>query len=79
VKYLGEFDVPDLIKSVSLPPVGIDGQPSTKPEAYAIWTAMTRLATISQLSVIHQIRMFVRLEAIQTEQHQTRYTPLEAY
>jgi len=79
VKYLGEFDIPDLIQSVSPPPADIDGQPSIEPEAHAIWTAMARLATISQLSVIHQIGVFVRLEAIRTEQHQTRYTPLEAY
>jgi hypothetical protein len=36
VKYLGEFNVPNLMKSMSPPPTGIDSQPSTEPEAHAI-------------------------------------------
>jgi hypothetical protein len=36
VKYLEEFDVSNLIKSVSLSLTDIDSQLSTKPEAYVI-------------------------------------------
>jgi hypothetical protein len=38
-----------------------------------MWAAMEDLAQFSQASVIHRIGVFVRLEAIQTEKHQTRF------
>jgi hypothetical protein len=37
------------------------------------------LARFSQASVVRRIGVFVRLEAIQTEKHQTRYQPLQPY
>ena len=40
---------------------------------------MDGLARFGQLSVIHRIGIFVRLEAIRTEKHQTRYQPLQPY
>jgi hypothetical protein len=40
---------------------------------------MDGLAWISQASVIHRVGIFVRLEAIRTEKHQTRYQPLQLY
>jgi hypothetical protein len=33
----------------------------------------------SQVSVIERVGVFVRLEAIRTEKHQTRFQPLQPY
>ena len=40
---------------------------------------MDRLARVSQASVLERVGIFVRMEAIWTEMHQTQYTPLQAY
>ena len=40
---------------------------------------MDGLARVSQASVVERTGIFVRMEAIRTEKHQTRYTPLQAY
>jgi hypothetical protein len=40
---------------------------------------MNEVIKYCQFSVIHCMGMFVRLEAIQTEKHQTRYQPLQSY
>jgi hypothetical protein len=45
----------------------------------AIWAAMDGLARFSQSSVVEQVSVFVRLEAIRTEKHQTRFQPLQPY
>jgi hypothetical protein len=50
-----------------------------KPVEAAIWTAIDRLVQFSQASVINQIGVFVRLEAIRTKKHQTRFQPLQPY
>jgi RecQ family ATP-dependent DNA helicase len=50
-----------------------------EPVEAAIWVAMGGLARFSQASVIHRIGVFVRLEAIRTEKHQTRFQPLQPY
>jgi hypothetical protein len=50
-----------------------------KPVEAAIWEAMEGLARISQASVVRRIGVFVRLEAIRTEMHQTRFQPLQPY
>jgi hypothetical protein len=57
--------------------------PSTdpeKPEPYeaVIWKAMTDVARISQMTV-SRAGVFVRMEAVRSEKHQTRYTLLEIY
>jgi hypothetical protein len=44
-----------------------------EPVEAAMWEAMEGLAQFSQASVIHHIGVFVRLEAIRTEKHQTRF------
>jgi hypothetical protein len=40
---------------------------------------MDRLTRFSQASVIERVRVFVRLEVIRTEKHQTRFQPLQPY
>ena len=60
-----------------------DSDPRTEGEAEpveaAMWAAMEGLARFSQQSVIHRIGVFVRLEAIRTEKHQTLFQPLQPY
>ena len=50
-----------------------------EPVEAAMWEAMDGLARFSQTSVTRRIGVFVRLEAIRTEKHQTRYQPLQPY
>jgi hypothetical protein len=50
-----------------------------EPVEAAIWAAMDELMRFSQASVIERVGIFVRLEAIRTEKHQTRYQPLQLY
>jgi hypothetical protein len=40
---------------------------------------MAGLTRLSQTSVIERVGVFVRLEAIRTKKHQTRYQPLQPY
>ncbi|KAK3065108.1 hypothetical protein LTS18_010261 [Coniosporium uncinatum] len=44
-----------------------------------IWKAMDGMIRFSQESVTKRIGVFVRMEAIRTEMHQTRFEPLQAY
>uniref|UniRef100_A0A093W2K6 Uncharacterized protein n=1 Tax=Talaromyces marneffei PM1 TaxID=1077442 RepID=A0A093W2K6_TALMA len=68
------IDMPAMDDAVNHSPVAdLDEQ-----AIQAIWTAMGQVGQISQQSVIHT-GVFVRMEAIRTERHQTRYQPLEAY
>ena len=50
-----------------------------EPVEAAIWAAMAGLLRFSQASVIERVGVFVRLEAIRTEKHQTRFQPLQPY
>lgn len=71
--YLVGMERPELLASVEEP------KGEEEPVAAAIWEAMDELARFSQVSVIHRTGIFVRLEAIRTEKHQTRFTPLQPY
>ncbi|KAL5373159.1 hypothetical protein DPSP01_012912, partial [Paraphaeosphaeria sporulosa] len=71
--YLVGMERPNLLASVGAP------EAEEEPVAAAIWEAMGGLARISQASVIHHVGIFVRLEAIRTEKHQTWYEPLQPY
>lgn len=73
--YLKELNSEELMESVQKP-----GSDPENPEPFeeAIWEAMTEVARISQTTV-SQSGVFVRMEAIRTEEHQTRYSPLETY
>ncbi|KAL5371637.1 hypothetical protein DPSP01_014122 [Paraphaeosphaeria sporulosa] len=71
--YLVGMERPDLLASVEEP------KAEEEPVAAAIWEAMDGLTRFSQSSIIHRIGIFVRLEAIRTEKHQTQYQPLQPY
>jgi hypothetical protein len=77
VPYLKGLDPEALQASIERP--NSNPEKEEEPVAEVIWTAMAEVARVSQLSVMHEIGVFVRLEAIRTEKHQTRYQPLEPY
>ncbi|KAI8930521.1 hypothetical protein NX059_012133 [Plenodomus lindquistii] len=79
--YLVGMERPDLLACVEEPVAEPDPrqEQQAEPMEAAIWTAMEGLARFSQASVIHRIGVFVRLEAIRTEKHQTRFQPLQPY
>jgi hypothetical protein len=72
---------PDLLACVKEPVADADPRKDeeAEPVEAAIWAAMNGLARFSQASVIDRIGVFVRLEAIRTEKHQTRFQPLQPY
>jgi hypothetical protein len=73
--YLVGIERPDLLACVEEPVSDADPRKDeeAKPVEAAIWAAMDRLVRFSQASVINQIGVFVRLEAIRTKKHQTRF------
>jgi hypothetical protein len=83
VRYLNSFSSSQLLEYIDMPAMEdpMDPSPIADPNEraiQAIWTAMGQVGQISQQSVLHT-GVFVRMEAIRTERHQTRYQPLEAY
>jgi superfamily II DNA helicase RecQ len=79
--YLVGMERPVLLACVEEPVTEPDPrkEEEAEPVEAAIWTAMDGLARFSQTSVIDRIGVFVRLEAIRTEKHQTRFQPLQPY
>lgn len=71
--YLVGLDRTRLVQCVSAP------DEEEEPVNAAIWQIMDELIQYCQHSVIHRVGVFVRLEAIRTEKHQTRYQPLQPY
>jgi superfamily II DNA helicase RecQ len=76
-RYLEGLQWPDLLACVEEP--NSDPKKEEEPVEAAIWEAMDGLARISQASVMERTGVFVRMEAIRTEKHQTRYQPLQPY
>jgi RecQ family ATP-dependent DNA helicase len=79
--YLVGMERPELLASIEEPVAEPDPrqEQQAEPVEAAIWAAMEGLARFSQASVIHRVGVFVRLEAIRTEKHQTRFQPLQPY
>jgi hypothetical protein len=79
--YLVGMERPNLLACVKEPVT--EPNPRKKEEAEpveaAIWAAIGGLAQFSQASVMDQIGVFVQLEAIRTEKHQTQFQPLQPY
>jgi hypothetical protein len=69
--YLVGIERPDLLACVEEPVTEPNPQKEKKAEPVeaAIWTAMDGLVRFSQASVINQIGVFMRLEAIRTKKH----------
>src|SRR6266480_1839582 len=94
-KYLKELNRPELLASIREPEdgdpdveasirepnsnPGAEEEEEKEPVEAVIWKAIGDVAEISQASTIDRIGVFVRMEAIRTEQHQTRYQPLKPY
>ena len=79
--YLVGMERPALLACIEEPVAEPDPRREEEPEPIetAIWKAMDELARFSQTSVINRVGVFVRLEAIRTEKHQTRFQPLQPY
>jgi hypothetical protein len=79
--YLVGMERPELLACIEEPVAEPDlrQEQQAEPVEAAMWAAMKRLGRFSQASVIHQIGSFVRLKAIRTEMHQTRFQPLQPY
>ena len=71
--YLAGLDHAPLVRCVSAP------NEEEEPVNAAIWQTMGELIQYCQRSVKHRVGVFVRLEVIRTEKHQTRYQPLQPY
>jgi hypothetical protein len=73
--YLVGMERPELMACVEEPVAEPDPrqEQQAEPVEAAMWAAMEGVARFSQASVIHRIGVFVRLEAIRTEKHQTRF------
>ncbi|MCJ1386399.1 hypothetical protein MMC17_009525, partial [Xylographa soralifera] len=71
--YLKDQDRQKLLASVREPDEAKD------PILATIWTAMDVMFKHCQESVVSRAGVFVRLEAVRTESHQTKYQPLQAY
>ena len=66
----------ELLESVKEPNSDPDMDEAKETVEAAIWKAMDDVAGTSQASITGRVGVFVRMEAIRTEQHQTRYQPL---
>jgi hypothetical protein len=79
--YLVGMERPSLLACIEEPITDPDPRKDeeAEPVEAAIWAAMDGLARFSQASVINRIGVFVWLEAIRTEKHQTRFPPLQPY
>ncbi|KAF2741676.1 hypothetical protein M011DRAFT_497939 [Sporormia fimetaria CBS 119925] len=79
--YLVGMERPNLLACIEEPVTDPDARKDEEAETVqaAIWAAMDGLVRFSQASVIDRIGVFVRLEAIRTEKHQTRFQPLQPY
>jgi hypothetical protein len=71
---LVQLERSDLLECIEEP--NINPKKEKEPVEAAIWEAIDGLARFSQASVIKRIGVFVALEAIKIEKHQTRYQPL---
>jgi hypothetical protein len=79
--YLKGLQRPNLLACIEQPVADSDPRKEgeSEPIEAAMWEAMEGLARFSQQSVIHRIGVFIRLEAIRTEKHQTLFQPLQPY
>jgi hypothetical protein len=76
-KYLKKLERMELLESIRAP----DNEADVEGEVVemAIWKTMGEVAKISQVSIINRAGVNVRMEAVRTEKHQTKYHPLQAY
>jgi Orsellinic acid/F9775 biosynthesis cluster protein D len=78
-KYLKQLNRNELLECIREPKSDPDEKEEKEVVERVIWQAMGEIARISQASIINRVGVFVRKEAIRTEQNQTKYQPLQAY
>lgn len=71
--YLVGLERPELTGCVEEP------ESEEEPVKAVIWMAMDELVHCRQQTVVRRVGVFVRMEAIRTEKHQTRYQLLQPY
>ncbi|KAK5004042.1 hypothetical protein LTR60_006656, partial [Cryomyces antarcticus] len=72
-RYLVGLERPELMSCVEEP------VKEEEPVEAVVWETMDGLVRFCQQSVQARVGVFVRMEAIRTEKHQTRYQPLQPY
>jgi hypothetical protein len=79
--YLVGMERADLMAYIEKPVAEPDPRSNNEGEPIeaATWAAMAELTRFSQASVIKRVGVFVQLEAIRTEKHQTQVKPLQPY
>lgn len=72
-KYLAGVEVDKLLDCIAAP------DEATERELWMIWRGMDRMVQVCQNTVVSRAGLYIRFEAVRTEKHQTRYTPLKGY
>jgi len=72
-KYLADIKVNKLLDCVAAP------NEETEQELWMIWQAMDRMVQECQNTIVSRAGLYIWFEAVQTEKHQTQYTPLKGY
>ena len=72
-RYLNGLDREKLLEFIDAP------EEESEPVLATIWRGMDEMIHHCQETVLHRVDLFVRMEAIRTKQHQTRYHPLQGY
>ena len=73
LRYLTGLDREKLSESITKP------NPNDEAVADRMWSTMESLARYCQQTITSRVGHFVRIEAIRTEKHQTKYHPLQPY
>ena len=76
LRYLAGLDRQKLSESITRPNETDD---AVEAVADRMWSTMESLARYCQQTIISRVGHFVRIEAIRTEKHQTKYHPLQPY
>ena len=71
--YLAGIEREKLLESVE------EAEEENEPILARVWRAMDEMMRHCQQTVIYRVGVSVRMEAIRTEKHQTRYQLLQAY
>ncbi|KAL9577626.1 MAG: hypothetical protein Q9212_006246, partial [Teloschistes hypoglaucus] len=72
-KYLAGVEVGKLLNCIAAP------DEESERELWMIWRGMDGMVQECQQTVVSRAGLYIRFEAVRTEKHQTRYTPLKGY
>ena len=72
-KYLADVDVDQLLDCIAAP------DEETERQLWMIWHGIDGMVQKCQQTVVSRAGLSIRFEAVRTEKHQTKYTPLAGY